>query len=79
MYQIKRIKTRPKLMMDDDIIKDEIIRQDKEIDNKIQIWCPQIVKLLITVIRKMKKKWSFSNLASDCRLHLLNCILLLKF
>lgn len=79
MYQIKRIKSRPKLMMDDDILKDEIIHQDKEIDNKIQIWCPQIVKLLITVIRKMKKKWSFSNLASDCRLHLLNCILLLKF
>ena len=79
MYQIKRIKSRPKLMMDDDILKDEIIRQDKEIDNKIQIWCPQIVKLLITVIRKMKKKWSFSNLASYCRLHLLNCILLLKF
>ena len=35
MYQIKRIKSRPKLMMDDDILKDEIIRQDKEIDNKI--------------------------------------------
>ncbi len=79
MYQIKRIKSRPKWMMDDDILKDEIIREDKEIDNKIQICCPLIVKLLITVIRKMKKKWAFSNLASDCRLHLLNCILLLKF
>lgn len=53
---------------------------DNENAIKIQIWCALIVNLLLTVIRKkVKRKWSFSNLASFCRLHLFNYIHLLKF
>ncbi len=53
---------------------------DNENSIKIQIWCTLIVNLLLTVIaRKVKRKWSFSNLASFCRLHLFNYIHLIKF
>jgi hypothetical protein len=53
---------------------------DNENAIKIQIWCVLIVNLLLTVIqKKVKRKWSFSNLASFCRLHLFNYIHLIKF
>jgi Transposase DDE domain. len=53
---------------------------DNENAIKIQIWCTLIVNLLLTVIRKqLKRKWSFSNLASFCRLHLFNYLHLMKF
>ena len=53
---------------------------DNENAIKIQIWCALIVNLLLSVIRKrVKRKWSFSNLASFCRLHLFNYIHLIKF
>lgn len=53
---------------------------DNENSIKIQIWCTLIVNLLLTVIaRRIKRKWSFSNLASFCRLHLFNYIHLQKF
>jgi IS4 transposase len=53
---------------------------DNENAIKIQIWCTLIVNLLLTVIRKqLKRKWSFSNLASFCRLHLFNYIHLMNF
>lgn len=53
---------------------------DNENSIKIQIWCTLIVNLLLTVIsKKIKRKWSFSNLAGFCRLHLFNYIHLLKF
>jgi hypothetical protein len=53
---------------------------DNENAIKVQIWCTLIVNLLLTVIRKkIKRKWSFSNLASFCRLHLFNYIHLMKF
>lgn len=53
---------------------------DNENSIKIQIWCTLIVNLLLTVIaRKIKRKWSFSNLASFCRMHLFNYIYLTKF
>jgi hypothetical protein len=53
---------------------------DNENAIKIQIWCTLIVNLLLTVIRKkIRRKWSFSNLASFCRLHLFNYIHLMKF
>lgn len=53
---------------------------DNENAIKIQIWCALIVNLLLTIIRKkVARKWSFSNLASFCRLHLFNYIHLLKF
>jgi IS4 transposase len=53
---------------------------DNENSIKIQIWCTLIVNLLLTVVAKrIKRKWSFSNLASFCRLHLLNYINLQKF
>lgn len=53
---------------------------DNENSIKIQIWCTLIVNLLLTVVAKrIKRKWSFSNLASFCRLHLFNYINLQKF
>jgi hypothetical protein len=53
---------------------------DNENAIKIQIWCALIVNLLLTVIlKKVKRKWAFSNLASFCRLHLFNYIHLMKF
>ena len=53
---------------------------DNENAIKVQIWCTLIVNLLLTVIRKkIKRKWSFSNLASFRRLHLFNYIHLMKF
>lgn len=53
---------------------------DNENAIKIQIWCTLITNLLMTVIKKkLKRKWSFSNLISFCRLHLFNYIHLLKF
>lgn len=53
---------------------------DNENAIKIQIWCVLIVNLLFTVIRKrLKRKWSFSNLVSFCRLHLFNYIHLMRF
>lgn len=53
---------------------------DNENSIKIQIWCTLIVNLLLTVVaRRIKRKWSFSNLASFCRLHLFNYIHLDKF
>jgi hypothetical protein len=53
---------------------------DNENAIKIQIFCALIVNLLIEVIRKtLKKKWSFSNLVSFCRIHLFNYIHIIKF
>lgn len=47
---------------------------------KIQIYCALIANLLMTVIqKKLKRKWSFSNLVSFCRIHLFNYIHLLRF
>jgi len=45
---------------------------DNENAIRIQIWCALIADLLIkTVKRQIKKKWSFANLASMIRLHLM--------
>jgi IS4 transposase len=53
---------------------------DNENAIKIQIFCALIVNLLIEVIRKtLKRKWSFSNLVSFCRIHLFNYIHIVKF
>lgn len=53
---------------------------DNENAIKIQIWCTLITNLLMTVVKKkLKRKWSFSNLISFCRLHLFNYIHLMKF
>jgi hypothetical protein len=53
---------------------------DNENAIKIQIYCVLIVNLLMAVIKKsLKRKWSFSNLVSFCRIHLFNYIHLTKF
>jgi hypothetical protein len=53
---------------------------DNENAIKIQIYCVLIVNLLMSVIKKsLKRKWSFSNLVSFCRIHLFNYINLTKF
>ena len=53
---------------------------DNENAIKIQIYCVLIVNLLLGVIKKsLKRKWSFSNLVSFCRIHLFNYIHLTKF
>jgi hypothetical protein len=47
---------------------------------KIQIYCALIANLLMTVVQKrLKRRWSFSNLVSFCKIHLFNYIHLLKF
>ena len=53
---------------------------DNENAIKIQIYCVLIVNLIIEVIkRSLKRKWSFSNIVSFCRIHLFNYINLTKF
>jgi len=53
---------------------------DNENAIKIQIYCALIVNLLMTVIQKrLKRRWSFSNLVSFCKIHLFNYIHLLRF
>jgi len=53
---------------------------DNENAIKIQIYCALIANLLMTVIQKsIKKKWSFSNLVSFCKIHLFNYIHLIRF
>ena len=47
---------------------------------KIQIWCALITDLLIKIVKnQIKRKWSFSNLASIIRLHLMTYINILRF
>jgi hypothetical protein len=53
---------------------------DNENAIKIQIYCVLIVNLLMEVVKKsLKRKWSFSNLVSFCRIHLFNYIHLTNF
>lgn len=53
---------------------------DNENAIKTQIWCALITDLLIKVIKdKVKRKWSFSNIACMIRLHLMTYIDLVKF
>lgn len=53
---------------------------DNENAIKIQIWCTLIADLLIKVVQaRLKKKWSFSNLTSMIRIHLMTYIHLFKF
>jgi hypothetical protein len=47
---------------------------------KIQIWCSLITDLLIKVVKdKLKRKWSFANIAAMIRLHLMSYIHLIEF
>lgn len=47
---------------------------------KIQVWCAFIADLLLKIIHsQLKRKWSFSNLASIVRLHLMSYINLFNF
>jgi len=53
---------------------------DNENAIRIQIWCALIADLLIkTIKRRIKRKWSFANLASMIRLHLMTYTQLLLF
>ena len=53
---------------------------DNENAIKIQIWCALIADLLIKVVQSnLKKKWSFSNLSSMIRIHLMTYVNLLEF
>ena len=53
---------------------------DNENAIKIQIWRALITDLLIKVVKdKVKRKWSFSNIAGMIRLHLMTYINLVKF
>lgn len=53
---------------------------DSENAIKIQIWCALIADLLIKLIKAMAgKKWSFSNLSSVIRIHLMTYIDLFAF
>jgi hypothetical protein len=53
---------------------------DNENAIKIQIWCALIADLLLKVIHcRVTRKWSFANLASMVRLHLMTYINIFKF
>jgi IS4 transposase len=53
---------------------------DSENAIKIQIWCALLTDLLIKIVKdKVKRKWSFSNIAAMIRLHLMTYIHLIKF
>jgi len=53
---------------------------DNENAIKIQIWCSLITDLLIKIVKdKVNKRWSFSNIASMIRLHLMTYIDLYQF
>ena len=53
---------------------------DNENAIKVQIWCALIADLLLKVIQmRTQKPWSFANLASMVRLHLMTYINLLSF
>lgn len=53
---------------------------DNENAIKIQVYCVLIANLLMAVVQKqLKRKWSFSNLVSFCKIHLFNYINLMKF
>lgn len=53
---------------------------DSENAIKIQIWCSLITDILIKAIKdKVRRKWSFSNIASMIRLHLMTYINLIHF
>lgn len=47
---------------------------------KIQVWCVLIADLILHYVKnKLKRKWSYSNLSSMVRLHLMTYINLFKF
>ena len=53
---------------------------DSENAIKIQIWCSLIADLLVKIVKdKGKKKWSYANVASMIRLHLMSYVGLFKF
>lgn len=53
---------------------------DNENAIKIQIWCALIADLIIKVVQSnLKKRWSFSNLSSMIRIHLMTYIRLFDF
>lgn len=53
---------------------------DNENAIRIQIWCALIADLLLKFVQSLlKRPWSFSNLASMVRIHLMTYIHLLKF
>jgi len=53
---------------------------DSENAIKIQIWCALIADIILKIVKKVAaKKWSFSNLASIVRLHLMTYIDLNSF
>lgn len=53
---------------------------DSENAIKIQIWCALIADLLLKVVKsRCKRPWSFANLASMVRLHLMTYINLMSF
>jgi len=53
---------------------------DNENAIKIQVWCALIADLILNIIKsKVKRKWSFSGMASMIRIHLMSYIKLIKF
>lgn len=53
---------------------------DNENALKVQVWCVLIADLLVKIIQaKLKKRWSYANLVSMLRLHLMSYIHLTKF
>ena len=53
---------------------------DNENTIKIQVWCALIADLLIKYLQsRLKRTWSYSNLSSMIRLHLMTYIHLIKF
>jgi hypothetical protein len=53
---------------------------DNENAIRIQIWCALITDLLVKIVKdRLKRKWSYANIASMIRLHLMSYVNLFKF
>lgn len=53
---------------------------DNENAIRIQIWCALITDLLVKIVKdRIKRKWSYANIASMIRLHLMSYVNLFKF
>ena len=53
---------------------------DNENAIRIQIWCALITDLLVKIVKdRTKRKWSYANIASMIRLHLMSYVNLFKF
>ncbi|MDI9319630.1 MAG: hypothetical protein QM530_04055 [Phycisphaerales bacterium] len=52
---------------------------NKTVDKLKKIFGKKARYRLAVIQKRLKRKWAFSNLVSFCKIHLFNCIQLIKF